>query len=98
AHDPVLCDPFDLTPLRARHRLERVAEGRTGAPLHLDEGDRAGAPDDEIDLLVAQAVVPVENAPAVPHEHAAGEILAEAAEVVGARHTLEGGGRGGASP
>ena len=54
-----------------------------GARLHLDEGERAAPPGDDVDLAAGNAGAPGEDAPAVQPQIPAGERLGAAAALLG---------------
>src|SRR5690606_8671546 len=64
---------LDLPALHGSERIERVTEPITGPGLHLDEGDDAVLPRDNVDLLVPLMDIAAENHPARPGQGLGGE-------------------------
>ncbi|MDF2493064.1 MAG: hypothetical protein K0Q58_1642 [Microbacterium sp.] len=66
--------------LRRRDRLERVTGGGTGTGLHLDEGERAGIPRDDVDLTTRTSPVPLEHAESPGFEPGHRSLFTESSE------------------
>src|SRR5688572_13640203 len=96
--DPGTRRRLQITPLRPGDGLEWMAVTRSAARSYLHERDQAGAPGDQVDLLVPRAPVPVQNRPAVALEQLGGVTFRRTSVIVSVCHGLDGGSRAGAVP
>ena len=64
AREPDACNPLDLGALTRVDGLQRVSPTQACPRLHFDERDGTAAPRDQVDLLMAEAIVAREHAPA----------------------------------